>query len=425
MTAPDPQPCSHSYGSWQTTAEATCSEEGTKTRTCSLCQYTETEVIALAKHNFGSWKTTTAATCVTAGSQSHTCSICGKTESSAINATGHSYGSWKTTKQPNCTTNGVKTRTCSSCKHSQEEAVAATGHKWDNGKTTVTPTTCSDMGIKTYTCTVCKMTKTEQIKGNHSFGDWQWEETTCMIEWSNGILTKDVEVDTHKKYHTCSKCKYKEYAPFTPHECHDRAQAVGDYSSKTARKATCSAPEIIRYTCNVCEWSFDFETKNYAKHILEGEKFIHLSDYTEYTNELDAYTNKCTSCGLESCTYVLGKGFDVAPGKESIYAIGGDLGTAYAGLPTTGNFSLIEHPEWQSVIRNIVYDSNGYVVQWDKIWWDTALNKRCTDTVVVAEVPAMFEEWGMDLSQYDLNKVGLILKPYYGKMVPSGIVWSG
>lgn len=87
VTEPDPQTCSHNYGAWQTTTEATFTEEGAKARTCSLCQHTETEVIALAKHNFGSWKTTTAATCVTAGSQSHTCSACGKSESSTIKAT--------------------------------------------------------------------------------------------------------------------------------------------------------------------------------------------------------------------------------------------------------------------------------------------------------------------------------------------------
>lgn len=278
------------------------------------------------------------------------------------------------------------------------------------------------MGIKTYTCSVCNMTKTEQIKGNHSFGDWQWEETTCIITKNNGIVSRDVEVQTHKKYHTCSKCKYKEYAPFTPHECHDEAYSVGDYSSKTSRKATCSAPELIRYTCNVCGWSFDYETKNYASHTWEGRKFIHLSDYTEYTNELDAYTNKCTSCGLKTCTYIRGEGRVTV---ETEPYVGIAHGTIYCASPSNDDFTLIEHPEWQTVYRNVISDSNGDTTQYDIIWWDTALNKRCKATVVVADIPQMFEDAGFDMSKYDINKVSFHLKASYGKIVPSRIAWSG
>lgn len=41
-----------------------------------------------------------------------------------------------------------------------------------------TPTGCSDTGIKTYNCQSCGKTKTEQIQGNHPFGEWEYEEYT-------------------------------------------------------------------------------------------------------------------------------------------------------------------------------------------------------------------------------------------------------
>ncbi len=52
FTACDPEPThTHTYGSWTITKAATCTEAGSRTKTCS-CDDTVTEDIAALGHNF-------------------------------------------------------------------------------------------------------------------------------------------------------------------------------------------------------------------------------------------------------------------------------------------------------------------------------------------------------------------------------------
>ena len=82
--------CAHEYTIVETAA--TCSAEGAKVYTCSLCDETYTETIAMLEHTF------TEATCTAP----KTCSVCKVTEG---NAKGH------TVKNPSCTEKG-KCETC-------------------------------------------------------------------------------------------------------------------------------------------------------------------------------------------------------------------------------------------------------------------------------------------------------------------------
>lgn len=83
--------CEHRFGPWQIVKDATCLDEGTQSRTCSLCAETEEQTISSTGHNYGQWETVTAATCLDDGAQIHTCSNCGSVEDRVLTATGHSY----------------------------------------------------------------------------------------------------------------------------------------------------------------------------------------------------------------------------------------------------------------------------------------------------------------------------------------------
>ena len=71
--------------------EATCTEGGTATYTCSKCHDSYTETSAATGHKFGSWKADKQPTCTSTGSEQRTCSRCGKTESRAVDALGHDW----------------------------------------------------------------------------------------------------------------------------------------------------------------------------------------------------------------------------------------------------------------------------------------------------------------------------------------------
>ena len=86
--------CSHSYGGWTTTTDATCTTAGSKYRTCSVCGYKDTQSIAALGHNYGGWTTTVEPTCNDAGSESRTCSRCSAKETQSIAALGHDWTAW-------------------------------------------------------------------------------------------------------------------------------------------------------------------------------------------------------------------------------------------------------------------------------------------------------------------------------------------
>lgn len=72
--------CNHEWGEWDTTADATCSSEGTRTRTCSLCQTTETDTIPAKAHEWGDWVVKSEASCTVDGVKCRTCSQCAEVE---------------------------------------------------------------------------------------------------------------------------------------------------------------------------------------------------------------------------------------------------------------------------------------------------------------------------------------------------------
>ena len=156
----------HSYTS-EVMTEATCTEEGVMTYTCSVCGDTYTESIEATGHTEGDAviENEVAATCTETGSYDSVvyCSVCGaeiSRETVTVSATGHSYTSEVTT-EATCTKEGVMTYTCSACGDTYTETIAATGHSYESIITKEATTT--EEGILTYTCSVCGDTYTETI----------------------------------------------------------------------------------------------------------------------------------------------------------------------------------------------------------------------------------------------------------------------
>ena len=53
LTAPTEVPATgHSYGDWTIIKEATCTEEGLKQRTCTVCSTMEEEIIPMTEHDW-------------------------------------------------------------------------------------------------------------------------------------------------------------------------------------------------------------------------------------------------------------------------------------------------------------------------------------------------------------------------------------
>ena len=146
----------HTFGTWTTTKNATCTQVGTKSRKCTVCGKTETQTIAKTGHKSVTDKAIPA-TCTTDGkTEGSHCSVCGAVikAQDTINATGHKFGNWTTTKSATCTESGTQIRKCETCGATESKSLSAKGHTEVVDK--AIPTTCTTDGkTEGSHCSVC------------------------------------------------------------------------------------------------------------------------------------------------------------------------------------------------------------------------------------------------------------------------------
>jgi hypothetical protein len=366
---------------------ATCMEEGYTTYTCTRCNdsYND-DYTGYDNCSYGSWISDNNGTADCDGTKTRTCSNCKQAETETIKATGHSYGSWSTTKNATCDANGTKTRKCSKCGNAETQTIPATGHNWDEGKMTTKPTNCSDMGVCTYTCLTCGKTKMTQVKGEHSFGSWKYEAYTYKDYNPDGSCYNTV---SHRKVRSCTKCGYVEYGNTPDHHCYKGADT---HKVTIVSEPTCSKRGVKRSTCTVCGWSTEFEYGETGNAHDWKKETKRLTEYTQYTDELDAVISTCRLCGKQSVSYKWGEG--ATDYHRYRIRISINEGTAYGA--SSNNPDWLSHPTWQTVRRDHVYDSDGYIKQFTVYWHDKSGN-RYSQVIHCGkgEMEAWFAEFGM------------------------------
>ena len=188
------------FGEWTVEKAATCTENGSKYRTCTVpgCTEKETEVITALGHDMGEWKVTKEATCTEKGTETKECARCEHKATREIAAKGHAMGEWKVTKVATCTEKGIETSACANCENKDTREIAAKDHVMGEWKVTKAAT-CTAEGTETRKCTGCDLTETRAIAAKgHSFGDWKVDqEATCAQEGSRSRVCADCgAVDT-------------------------------------------------------------------------------------------------------------------------------------------------------------------------------------------------------------------------------------
>ena len=235
----------HAYGEWRVTKPATETEEGSKARDCTVCDYVQTETIPMLKHehSYGDWQKDKTR-------HWKECSCGEKTE-----VGNHTFDDWTITKKPTTTETGSRERTCSICKYTQTETLPVHTHdvhdkawKYDDtnhwqecscgeklnvanhayGEWRVTkPATETEEGSKARDCTVCDHVQTETIpmlEHEHGIHDetWKydktqhWQECSCgeKLNVANHIygdwkVTKEAtETEVGSRERGCTVCEY-------------------------------------------------------------------------------------------------------------------------------------------------------------------------------------------------------------------------
>lgn len=309
----------HSWDNGKVTKEATCTEDGEKTYTCTVCNTTKTEVIPATGHQHKEVRNAKKATCTEDGYTGDTyCTDCNtKLESgTVINKLGHTWDNGVITKEATETEEGVKTYTCKTCGETKTESIPVTSHHWDQG-TITKKATCTENGEKTYHCTdeECDKTYVETIpatghqhtelrnkKAATCEEDGYSGDTYCIDcgqliskgavakatghSWDNGKVTEAATCKKEgTKTYTCKNCgeTKTESIPKTEHQWNN---------GEITKEATCKEEGSKTYTCSICG---DTKTEAIPKkdHTWDEGKVTKKATCTE--DGLKVYT--CKSCG--------------------------------------------------------------------------------------------------------------------------------
>ena len=232
--------CTHVYDNGVITKEATCTENGVKTYTCTLCKATKTESIPKIDHTFTEWTITKDSTCTEIGEKTRICKICNFTEKAVIDKKEHSL--IMSSLNSTCSTHGKMFYTCTICHNqikTEELPLDSNNHSGPFLDNTINPT-CIAEGKEDVVCTGCNKVISTKIlpKIAHNYS------TTFIID-KNAICS---ETGTKSKHCTTPGCTAKSEITTIPMTDHTKVSA----NNGVAATCTNSGKEsdII---CSICK----------------------------------------------------------------------------------------------------------------------------------------------------------------------------
>ena len=350
----------HNYVS-TITKKATCAEEGEITYTCiatnGTCdKKTYTEVVPKTAHTYGEWKVVKEATETEEGLKSHSCTVCGAEETASIPKKGSTGG----TDTPEVPTGDSKVHNFTTSDANSSFFVISGNLASNKGTVTyngLTLTQClkmeSSTSIKftasskgTLTLVFAESGKNVKINGKKNASD------------SNCIVTVDVAAGSVEI--TKGDTMNLFYMIYTPSGTSETTH-THKYESKITKQATCTEAGVLTYTCTSTTGTCD--KKTYTETIpATGHKFS-----TEWTVDVEATettpgskSHHCTVCDAKTdvtvipATGTVEKPLTITASKTeadktvtfTAKAAGGKEGYTYKFIvynKTTGTWGLVQN----------------------------------------------------------------------------------
>ena len=350
----------HNYVS-TITKKATCAEEGEITYTCiatnGTCdKKTYTEVVPKTAHTYGEWKVVKEATETEEGLKSHSCTVCGAEETASIPKKGSTGG----TETPEVPTGDSKVHNFTTSDENSSFFVISGNLASNKGTVTyngLTLTQClkmeSSTSIKFTAPSAGKLTlvfgesgKNVKINGKKNASD------------SNCIVTVDVAAGSVEI--TKGDTMNLFYMIYTPSGTSETTH-THKYESKITKQATCTEAGVLTYTCTSTTGTCD--KKTYTETIpATGHKFS-----TEWTVDVEATettpgskSHHCTVCDAKTdvteipATGIVEKPLTITASKTeadktvtfTAEAAGGKEGYTYKFIvynKTTGTWGLVQN----------------------------------------------------------------------------------
>lgn len=112
----------HSWGQWEILTEATCTTDGLRQHTCTVCGHVDEAVLAHLGHAYEVLERVES-TCRHAGYERSVCERCGREKKRSLPLEAHQWGPWIVTKKAGIDRPGEETSTCSVCGRKQYRAI--------------------------------------------------------------------------------------------------------------------------------------------------------------------------------------------------------------------------------------------------------------------------------------------------------------
>ena len=350
----------HNYVS-TITKKATCAEEGEITYTCTATngtcdKKTYTEVVPKTAHTYGEWKVVKEATETEEGLKSHSCTVCGAEETASIPKKGSTGG----TETPEVPTGDSKVHNFTTSDANSSFFVISGNLASNKGTVTYNGlilTQClkmeSSTSIKFTAPFAGKLTlvfgesgKNVKINGKKNASD------------SNCIVTVDVAAGSVEI--TKGDTMNLFYMIYTPSGTSETTH-THKYESKITKQATCTEAGVLTYTCTSTTGTCD--KKTYTETIpAKGHSFS-----TEWTVDVEATettpgskSHHCTVCDAKTdvteipATGIVEKPLTITASKTeadktvtfTAKAAGGKEGYTYKFIvynKTTGTWGVVQN----------------------------------------------------------------------------------
>ena len=266
----------HDYVAVKT--DATCTEGGKTTYTCSLCKdsYTSDETAALG-HSFTTYVSNNDAACGVNGTETATCDRCDATDERVVenSALPHTYAE-PVVVAPTCTQEGYTLHECTKCDYFYKSDVkGAIDHDFANYVAN-NDATCTENGTETATCALCgDVTDTREVANTakgHAYGEWSVSKAvTCTVD---GEERRD-----------CANCDEFETKVI-------KAEGHISLAEESVTAPTCTEKGYTTYTCSACKESYNDNYTSALGH--EFKNYVANGDAT--CTEDGTKTAKCERC---------------------------------------------------------------------------------------------------------------------------------
>ena len=263
----------HTFENWVVTAEASCGKSGLKTSTCTECGTVKTETIdALSHQKSTQWERLEGTSCEVAGKEGRKCTRCAVVmETRTRNAGTHDLDTWKVTTAATCVDAGEETSQCKYCNYKLTRSTPATGHT--PGTATTVASSCTEAGTKTTPCTKCDTVTVEILPlADHNYGNWITDSaSTCYAAGT--------------KHRECSKC-----GRFDVEQLDTVAHTYSNWT--TVSTASCTQNGEKQRQCSECHYT-DIEIIPTTAHTTDNTWTV----LVEVTNTNHGFrVQKCTTC---------------------------------------------------------------------------------------------------------------------------------